>query len=181
MKRREFITLLAGAAAAWPLAARAQQSVMPVIGYLDAASASDRTYIVAAFRQGLADTGYVEGQNVAIEYRWAEGDYGRLSQMAAELVRQQVSLIVTPGAAAGALAAKNATTAIPIVFAVSSTPAHRVRSKRPSQRWRRSEPMHFLSVPARSSMLGESSLSCWRHITGFHRPIRSARMPKQVD
>ena len=122
MKRREFITLLAGAAVAWPLAARAQQSVMPVIGYLDAASASDRTYIVAAFRQGLADTGYVEGQNVAIEYRWAEGDYGRLSQMAAELVGQQVSLIVTPGAAAGALAAKNATTAIPIVFAVGQDP-----------------------------------------------------------
>src|SRR5205809_5895577 len=101
---------------------RSQEKGLAVIGFLS--SNAPRTYepAVAAFRQGLADTGYVEGQNVAIEYRWAEGDYGRLSQMAAELVRQQVSLIVTPGAAAGALAAKNATTAIPIVFAVGQDP-----------------------------------------------------------
>ena len=86
MRRREFITLLGGATVAWPLAARAQQPAMPVVGYLDAASALERAYIVAAFRQGLAETGYIEGQNLAIEYRWAEGDYGRLSQMATELV-----------------------------------------------------------------------------------------------
>ena len=121
MRRREFIGLVGSVAAAWPLALRAQQPAMPVVGYLDAASASERAYIVAAFRQGLADAGYVEGQNVAIEYRWAEGDYRRLSEMAADLVRRQVSLIVTPGAAAGAQAAKNATT-IPIVFAVGQDP-----------------------------------------------------------
>jgi putative tryptophan/tyrosine transport system substrate-binding protein len=121
VKRREFITLLGGAAA-WPLEARAQQPALPVIGYLDVTSASERTYIVAAFRQGLTEVGYVEGHNVAIEYRWADGDYARLSEMAAELVRRQVSLIVTSGAAAGALAAKNATSAIPIVFAVGQDP-----------------------------------------------------------
>jgi putative ABC transport system substrate-binding protein len=121
MGRREFITLLGGAAS-WPFTAHAQQPAMPVVGYLDAASALERAYIVAAFRQGLAETGYIEGQNLAIEYRWAEGDYGRLSQMATELVNRKVSLIVTPGAAAGALAAKNATSAIPIVFAVGQDP-----------------------------------------------------------
>jgi putative ABC transport system substrate-binding protein len=122
MRRRELITFLGGAAAAWPLPLRAQQPAMPVIGYLDATSASEGTYIVAAFRQGLAEAGYVEGQNVTIEFRWANGDYGRLSQMAADLVRRQASVIVTPGAAAGAHAAKSETSAIPIVFAVGQDP-----------------------------------------------------------
>ena len=121
MQRREFITLLGGAAATWPLAARAQQATMRVIGFLGGADPGGYAVLVEAFRSALRDHGYIEGQNVRIEYRWAEGNYERLPGLAADLVRRKVDIIITQGTPA-AFAAKQATTTIPIVMAIVGDP-----------------------------------------------------------
>jgi putative tryptophan/tyrosine transport system substrate-binding protein len=122
MRRREFISLLGGAATVWPLAARAQQPATPTIGYLSARSPDDTTHLLAAFRRGLSGTGFAEGRNVTIEYSWALGQYDRLSSMAAGLVRRRVSVLATSGGDPAALAAKAATATIPIVSTFSGDP-----------------------------------------------------------
>jgi putative ABC transport system substrate-binding protein len=125
MRRREFLTVLSGAAVAWPLAARAQQPAMPVIGLLSIPSLEGSADLLRAFRRGLKETGYVEGENVAIEYRWAENQIDRLPALAAELVRRRVAVLVANGGFPASFAAKAATTTIPIVFIAAEDPVRR--------------------------------------------------------
>jgi putative ABC transport system substrate-binding protein len=127
VKRREFITLLGGTAAAWPLVTRAQQTAMPVVGLLVAGTQAEFAPWVAAFRRSLAEAGLVEGSNVAIEYRWANNDNSRLQELAVDLVRHRVAVIVTPAGTASAVAAKAATTTIPIVFSAGTDARRRRR------------------------------------------------------
>ena len=122
IRRREFITLLGGAAAVWPLAARAQQPTMPVIGFLHTRSPEDSAYMVAAWREGLAAQGYSEGQNIRVEYRWARGYYDQLSSLAADLVSHRVDVLAAAGGEPSALAARAATFSIPIVFIIGGDP-----------------------------------------------------------
>src|SRR5262245_4241380 len=118
MRRRDFIKVIAGSIAAWPLAARAQQPPVPVVGLVNAGSFEPSASRIAAFRKGLSEIGYVEGQNVAVEYHWFGGEYDRLPTLMADLVRRRVAVIATPGGTLAASAAKAATTTIPIVFGV---------------------------------------------------------------
>ena len=122
IRRREFIFTLGGAAAAWPLAARAQQPSVPVIGYIGSTSPGPYADRVGVFRQGLNETGFVEGRNVAIEFRWAENEFDRMPALIADLVRQQVAVIAMAGSTSGAAAAKVATTTIPVVFSIAGDP-----------------------------------------------------------
>ena len=125
MRRREFIRLISGTAVAWPLAAHAQQPAMPVVGLVNGGSADAAVRFVAAFRKGLNETGYVEGQNVTVEYHWLEGQYDRVPALMANLVRRRVAVIVTPSIATVALAAEAATATIPIVFGIGEDPVQR--------------------------------------------------------
>jgi len=134
MRRREFIKLLSSTVIAWPLTARAQQAAMPVIGFLNSGSADAYRDRITAFQQGLRQLGYINGENVTVDYRWALGEYDRLPKFAAELVERRVSVLVATGGEPAALAAKSVTSTIPIVFAIGGDPIKLVGFRSPKSR-----------------------------------------------
>jgi putative ABC transport system substrate-binding protein len=143
MRRREFITLL-GSGATWPLTARAQQPTMPVVGFVFGGWADTSARYVAAFRKGLNETGYVEGQNVTVEYHWLENQYDLLPALVADLVRRQVAVVATPGDTPASLAAKAATATIPIVFGVGQDPVKAWSCRQPrAAQWQRDRHQFF--------------------------------------
>ena len=154
MRRREFIMLLGGAAAAWPLAARRAATAMPVIGYLSSRSPDDTAHLVAAFRRGLSERGFVEGQNVTIEYRWALGQYDRLPAMAWELVRHPVTVLTTTGGEPSAFAAKAATSTIPIVFTTGDDPVKQGLVASYNRPGGNATGVRLLTIPAEMKRLG---------------------------
>ena len=150
MRRREFITFIGGAAVMWPLAVRAQPSPMPVVGFVSPGSANAFAREVTAFRKGLNETGAIEGQNVTVESHWLEGQYGRLPVLMADLVRRQVAVIATTGSAPAALAAKAATTTIPIVFGVPEDPVQLGLVSQPRPAWRQRDRHQFFLLRGNS-------------------------------
>jgi putative tryptophan/tyrosine transport system substrate-binding protein len=132
MRRRDFVLLIGGVAASWPFAVRGQQGTLPVIGFLSSRSPEESAHLVAAFHQGLAEGGFIDGENVVIEYRWAHGRYDLLPALAADLVSRRVNVLTTAGGEPSALAAKHATSTIPIVFGLGSDPIAPAWSRAPA-------------------------------------------------
>ena len=176
IERRKFLATLGGVAVAWPLPARAQQPT-PIVGLINGGSAQDAVRNVAAFRKGLDETGYVEGQNVMVEYHWLEGQYHRLPSLVDDLVRRRVAVIATPAFRAGAQAAKAATSTIPIVFGVGDDP---VKSRPPSPALGATRPTPSMSRVRAFSSAGACNLQRSRRAMGFPRSIPLVNFPRSA-